>query len=26
MLPSFEHSRLKWSCDKYNTQKQLVGV
>jgi len=26
ILPSFEHNWLKWSCDKCNTRRQLVGV
>ena len=26
ILPSFEHNWLKWSYDKYNTQRQLDGV
>jgi len=26
IFPSFKHNLLKWSCDKYNTQRQLVGV
>jgi len=26
ILPSFEHNWLKWSCDNYHLQRQLVGV
>jgi len=26
IFPSFEHNWLKWSFDKYNTQRQFVGV
>jgi len=26
ILPSFERNWLKWSCDKYNIRRQLVGA